>query len=276
MLRWLNKLINGEIALGFYLATFLWMGVLGYATSYLPTTAEKKDCYDSAARSGRDIRECESFWEKTTSDPIAFFTLALALSTIGLWLATIGLYRSNRKQIELARAEFLSSHRPRMRLKHMWLTDDTAWRLNGPIEVNLDIVNIGNTEGLISWINYISILLPVGQRLPQRPPYDEMPFGPNMRITRFRTFIQLGAGITLPRPVCDGTILDAQQVHDVLWGVQRLFLIGTIEYHDRGGGLRQTAFCRRLVFNAYPPAAGDLGRFDVENDPDYEFEEWEN
>jgi hypothetical protein len=45
---------------------------------------------------------------------------------------------------------------------------------------------------------------------------------------------------------------------------------------DRGGGLRQTGFCRRLTYNAYPPAVGDFGRFDIENDPDYEFEEWEN
>ena len=204
------------------------------------------------------------------------FTIVLAVFTGRLWYSTEKLWSVTNQSVELARNEFLSSHRPQMRLKHMWLTDDTAWRLGGALEVNLDIVNIGNTEGLITWVNYISILLPPGQRLPQRPPYDEMPFGPDMRITRFGTFLQLGAGVTLARPVCDGTILDPQQIHDVLWGQQRLFLIGTIEYFDQGQGLRQTAFCRRLTFNAYPPTPGDLGRFDKEDDPDYEFEEWSN
>jgi hypothetical protein len=156
----------------------------------------------------------------------------------------------------------------------MWLTDNAAWRINGPLEVNLDIVNIGNTEGLVTWVNYISILLPTGQHLPQRPPYDDMPFGPDMRITRFWTNTRLRAGITLARPVCDGTILDTPQVLDVLNGRQRLLLIGTIEYFDQAGGLRQTGFCRRLTFSAYPPAVGDWGRFDKEDDPDYEFEEW--
>jgi hypothetical protein len=50
-------------------------------------------------------------------------------------------------------------------------------------------------------------------------------------------------------------------------------LLGTIEYWDGGGGLRQTAFCRRLTYKAYPPADWDMGRFDVENDPDYEYED---
>jgi hypothetical protein len=160
-----------------------------------------------------------------------------------------------------------------MRLKHMWLTNDTAWRLGGPLEFNLDIVNIGNTEGFVTWINYQSILLPTGQRLPQRPPYDEAPFGPDLRITRFRTDTAVRPGLTLARTVCDGC-LDAQQIHDILWGQHRLYLIGTIEYFDKGGGLRQTAFCRRLTFTAYPPPWGDYGRCDTESDRDYEFEEW--
>lgn len=212
----------------------------------------------------------------------AAFTVVLAVFTGRLWLSTEKLWGVTNDSVQLATREFISAHRPKMRLKHIWLTDETglmndrAWRLGEPIEVNLDIVNVGNTEGYITWINYISLIIPTNERLPQRPPYDEMPFGPDMRITRFRTNWPLPAGITLARPVCDGTILDPQQVHDVLWGVQRLFLVGTIEYADRGGGLRQTAFCRRLTFNHYPPTIGDMGRLDKENDPDYEFEEWED
>jgi hypothetical protein len=51
-----------------------------------------------------------------------------------------------------------------------------------------------------------------------------------------------------------------------------LYLIGSIEYWD-AAGLRQTAFCRRLTYSEYPPKTLEVGRFEVENDPDYEYED---
>jgi hypothetical protein len=156
-------------------------------------------------------------------------------------------------------------------LKHAWLTHQTAWRLGGPREVNLDIVNIGNTVARVTWINYESVVLPAGQRLPQRPPYDEIPADPEVRISRFRTDGILASGITLARSVCD-CILSDQDVHDIIWGEKTLYLIGSIEYWD-SAGLRQTAFCRRFTYLKYPPDTEDTGRFMVENDPDYEYED---
>jgi hypothetical protein len=159
----------------------------------------------------------EAFSDLTFVTTLA--TIAIAAFTGTLWLSTRGMLRATNESIGLASREFVSSHRPRMRLKHMWLTDLTASRLDGPLEVNLDIVNVGNTEvgnteGFITWVNYTSVVIPAAQRLPQRPPYDEMPFGPHMRITRFKTETPLAPGITLARPVCDGS-LDQQQVHDI-------------------------------------------------------------
>lgn len=43
------------------------------------------------------------FLERTTSDPVALFTLILAISTIGLSLATIKLYRAGERQIRIAK-----------------------------------------------------------------------------------------------------------------------------------------------------------------------------
>jgi len=162
---------------------------------------------------------------------------------------------------------------PECVLKHAWFIDQTGWRRGGALEVNLDFVNIGNINARITWINYQSLILPTGERLPQRPPYDE-PVPPQFipPISRFRTEIDLTSGVTLARQVCDG-ILDQQEVHDILWGDRRLFLIGTIEYWDAAGRLRQTAFCRRFTYQSYPPASNDMGRFEIEADPDYEYED---
>jgi hypothetical protein len=197
---------------------------------------------------------------------IAWFTWTLKESTDRLW-------RSGNDQFVLATNEFNSTHRPKMRLKHAWFTDPTAWRLGGPLEINLDFVNIGDSDAFISWVNYQSLLLLKGERLPQRPPYDEIPPS-GVRTTRFPTNARVRSGLTLPRTVCDG-ILNDREVHDILWGERVLYLIGTIEYWDSEFRfLRQTAFCRRLVYKDNPPAdLGDAGRFVVIRDPDYEYED---
>jgi len=65
---------------------------------------------------GYKNEECKTLWEKTTSDPIALFNLILAFSTVGLWIATISLYRSGKQQFELARQEFIASHRPKIKI----------------------------------------------------------------------------------------------------------------------------------------------------------------
>jgi hypothetical protein len=41
MLKKLNKLINGEIALGFYISAVFWIAVLGWVTSFAPSSQEK-------------------------------------------------------------------------------------------------------------------------------------------------------------------------------------------------------------------------------------------
>jgi hypothetical protein len=96
------KTLNPQIAIGFLTATVFWIGVLGWQASYAPTEIEKQKCYDAAHKSGHKSEECKTFWDKATTDPVAFFTLVLAVSTIGLWGATIFLYRAGEKQIAVA------------------------------------------------------------------------------------------------------------------------------------------------------------------------------
>jgi hypothetical protein len=276
MLNWLKKYWLALVLIAFGIA------ILDGTLSSLMTCHP----YDqSAANQQTNPESCSVFkgpilvslvaiadWMDSYGEAItAAFTIVLALSTIGLWQSTKHLWTTTKTAVDLANKEFASTHRPRMRLKHAWFVDQAAWRIGGPLEINLDFVNIGNTSAHIEWVNYQSLLVPRNQRLPQRPPYDE-PSPPNFGpITRFRTVGDLPSGITMPRPVCDG-ILDPQDVHDILWGHKRLYLIGTIEYWDYAG-LRQTAFCRRLTYKSYPPDPSDTGRFVIKKDPDYEYED---
>jgi hypothetical protein len=90
-----------EITFGFLLATVFWIGVLGWQASYAPTEMEKQECQDAAKRGSHKTEECRNLWERTTTDPVAFFTFWLAISTIGLGVSTILLWRAGENQKRL-------------------------------------------------------------------------------------------------------------------------------------------------------------------------------
>ncbi len=143
----LRRLINGEIALGFLVASLFWIAFLGWATSFAPNNPEKEACYQAAAKSGRSTDECKSFWEKTTSDPVATFTLILAFSTVGLWIATIGLYAAGQDQIRLARDDFNATHRPWIPITNATLSFGLKWiqQRNALIGIDIFCKNTGNS-----------------------------------------------------------------------------------------------------------------------------------
>jgi hypothetical protein len=99
----MRRLLNPELALGFLIATLLWIGVLGWQASYAPTDSEKRQCEETATKSGHKTEECKTLWERTTSDPVAFFTFWLVVFTGGLGVSTVMLWLAGEKQIELAR-----------------------------------------------------------------------------------------------------------------------------------------------------------------------------
>jgi hypothetical protein len=107
MKRWLNP----EIVLGFLIATVLWIVVLGWQASYAPTDSEKRQCEEAATKEGRKAEECKTFWEKTTTDPVAFFTLWLVVFTGGLTVSTILLWRAGERQTSIARQAMVAGER---------------------------------------------------------------------------------------------------------------------------------------------------------------------
>jgi hypothetical protein len=197
---------------------------------------------------------------------LAYFTAVLAVATIGLGIGIIF-------QIRLARAEFISTHRPRMRLKAMWLASpDGQMSVSDlqtvtPLTVRMDIVNWGNGTAFIHRINLISLVIPTGGQLPQRPPYNE-PSYLGFPINNFK----LISGVTFTQAFSDGRVLTPQELVDIRAGQRRLYFVGTVDYRDRAGQPRQTAFCQFLQFRHLPAASGDAGRFQREDRPAYEYE----
>jgi hypothetical protein len=99
----MRKFFNGEIALGLLLASLFWISVLGWQAAHAPTEREKAECQEQAQKSGHKTEECKTLWERTTSDPVAFFTLWIAIFTAVLGGSTIALWLAGERQIELIR-----------------------------------------------------------------------------------------------------------------------------------------------------------------------------
>jgi hypothetical protein len=194
------------------------------------------------------------------------FTVVLAAFTGRLWISTEKLWSVTNQSVRLAQDEFFSSHRPRMRLKHIWLATPDGQRFFGdlqaeaPITARLDIVNNGDAVGRVRVINFVTLTIRHDERLPQRPVYNE----PDVRQFRFGDGVEVGLGRTFTFAASDGRILSDSEIAQIIGGTRRLYFVGTIEYWW-GENLRQTAFCRYL--------SGGSNRFEIDKDPDYEYED---
>ena len=152
---------------------------------------------------------CEgAFIDENNNTITALATVVIAAFTGTLWYATTAQGRLTRSSIDLARDEFNATHRPEIRLKHLWIASADGQHFFGriesgrPITIRIDIVNVGDTYAFIQLINFVVLIIPVGTRLPQRPPYNE-PGIPQHHINGF----QLERGITFTYAIATGRIL---------------------------------------------------------------------
>lgn len=104
-----------------------------------------------------------SFWRRTVDDPINLFTGVLAVLTIALVGASIWQgYLTRRsielthKSLELGRQEFISTHRPRLRIRNIagpFPADD------GTVRFKVVIANVGETSARLvgDWFSVFEV-----------------------------------------------------------------------------------------------------------------------
>jgi hypothetical protein len=175
--RW----VNPEIALGFLVATVFWVAVLGWETADSLTEKQKQECYEAAKASGHKAEECKTLWERTTSDPVAFFTFVLSVSTIGLWIVTwragtrqardmessIAVAKESADTARLAADAAIAAERARIQIAITYETFEDIYKcamqwpnspdmaLNRPgMAVKYEIVNLGRTPAIIHSIKH--------------------------------------------------------------------------------------------------------------------------
>jgi hypothetical protein len=194
---------------------------------------------------------------------VAGFTAVLAFSTIGLWLATVSLQRTTNslweageRQFDLARREFLTTNRPRIRFRHVWLLSEL--QPNTPLIGHVTCTNTGPADAVIFQYGIRFSIIGAGRMLPVPSEFQHI-----------RTEIRLPSGVSLPFPDTVYTPTQSEE-DDIRNGRARLFFTGFLIYHDGVGNIRTTAFCRVLP---RPGSREDNGRLAVFEDPDYEYED---
>jgi hypothetical protein len=224
----------------------------------------------------------------------ALATIAVALFTGTLWLSNEKATRLaqrmsviarrqmlisgqqtdiQRKQHALGGLQFLATHRPKLRIRHVILDESAGdvlgfipWDHGDEIKGSLIVVNAGGTKATIIESRYRIFFtqtgLPAGEA-----PYDttfnellivgqELDVGESNAIPLSDKIEMWG----IMAPTEDGT-RTLRRFEQENWSV---YVMGQIRYRDEGGVERFMGFCRKRMRN---------GRYRPVKSPDYEYED---
>jgi hypothetical protein len=212
-------------------------------------------------------------------DWTAYATVAIALFTATLFLVTNRQVRLARDALDLAREEFISSHRPRLRIRNVIVNDVQVnitapgqqatqrdrrppFQPNNQITGQLSVANIGDTEARV--VTSHCEVFWTDKPLPMRRPYEfkaDNVFVPDG--------IKIAAGHSIPGSF-NSTKLMTEIGHAIALGrdTWKIYVMGWILSIDKRKISRRTAFCRE-----YRHIDGGRGRFYPIEDQDYEHEE---
>jgi hypothetical protein len=115
--------------------------------------------------------------------------LANRALTYTLWKATTGTLNVAQQSIELARQEFLSTHRPKIRVKHVFLMNVSIINFEEPLIIRIGYVNYGSTPATIVSHGASIIVVRKGNELP-----------PDWQIPNIVSGAVVRRGITLKLP----------------------------------------------------------------------------
>jgi len=244
-----------ELIIGFLLGIVLCTIAAIYTPYYQQNHKTNSTPHSVAAKVSTDERLAEyTLW-------LAILTGVLALSTIALWIVTwrAGIRQSHDMQasIALARQEFISTHRPKLVVRELLMLETEGTGDPG-ITVRYVIANIGagNARIVESWVE---VQFSRDRRLwPLQPTDGANPIGDTLIKPGSHVFREQGSTVSMLSLSAGRQIL--QSGHHP---VQTVFFRGFILYLDDNLVRRRTAFCR--VWN------WETNRFDVVNDPDYEY-----
>jgi hypothetical protein len=169
------------------------------------------------------------------TEALAAFTAMLAIVTVALAGASIWQGILTKQSIDLARAEFNVTHRPKIIVKAFQMTGASDLEVGeAPTWVFL-AQNIGDSPGKIIQVRSGTIVLTANEKIPNDLSF---PFHEDFNITLVSREKELF-------PCNGGSPLVGTEDMTIFAGTDVLLCMGIIVYVDESGIQRETGFCRR-------------------------------
>jgi hypothetical protein len=205
-------------------------------------------------------------WDKVLasifSGLLVWFTYLLWRSTHNLWTETKVAGETAKASIQLARDEFISTHRPRLIVRRVSI--EIAKGKGNPdiLYIQFVVANTGDTKATIIKMSARIWLPEISEGLPAIPPYEGIIY-PNIALASGESHVMCHFDT-------DGLLSEFQhrtKLVDFGDADDRppFHFIGYIKYEDELKRTRRTAFCRLYGFATK--------RFDPIPHPDYEYQD---
>jgi hypothetical protein len=217
------------------------------------------------------------------AESVAFYTMVLAVFTgvlaagvlVQIWLlikadsnARLGLEigaqqaKISADQAEFGRLQFIATHRPKVRIKHVELSSNILDQK--PITANITLISEGPTDAFLQELGIGFFIERKGKIL---PPVSK--FQPKKIFENQRGLLKSGVSATFYNEgdgtsTAEGPAIGRRDLN--------LYCVGYLHYADSVGNIRTSAFCRVLEFEQISLSWVDTGRFREFKDPDYEYE----
>jgi hypothetical protein len=210
------------------------------------------------SREGNQPPQPESFGERLTSDPVAFFTMALAFITGGLAVYTALLWRSTSKLVSGAEQTAQRQLRAYVHPDSISIYDGSSLSPPRMDKINVPGVvmtwrNTGESpaKDVVIWSKMAVFAIRSEAKI--RPPASLQKQFPNT----------LGRGIPGNRSLWYKRALTAAQCEDIASGRLGIYFYGRIEYRDIFNKRRWTNFKFVYTNSAYPPVGNGGGVFNI-------------
>lgn len=165
-------------------------------------------------------------WDRANHENIlAFGTIMIAVFTLTLWQSTERLWKQTKETVELARKEFISTHRPILRIRRISVLPLVS---NNRVAGAIALANIGDTQARV--VEAGLDIYVTGVRFDARP-------GP------IANFPPIPPGNEASIDVVGQVVTDIQ-IAAIEAGTLELRMLGIINYIDDNDIMRCTSFAR--------------------------------
>jgi hypothetical protein len=209
------------------------------------------------------------FLEKYNGAVTAVATIVVAAFTIVLALVTGRQARLSREAIDLARSEFVATHRPKLRVRNVVLENPLRaelrrWYVFEPgqgVQGHLYVGNIGDSAAMI--INSHCRVFWTKEPLPMERPYENE-IGNDF----------LGHAVLAAGAATIGTFFSFELIQDEAHAIGlgrdgwKLYVMGWVTYADATATPRRTSFCReyKVLENSGRGRLFPVDNLDYENE----------